>query len=147
MRIVGGKYRSRILAEFSGNDVRPTSDRAKEALFNILAFKTQGARVLDLFAGSGSLGIEAISRGATEVVFNDVAKASVSIVKKNLQALHIPASQAQVCNYDYTTCLDVVKGPFDIIFIDPPYRLDYGVIALKKVAERGLLSENGVAVY
>ena len=71
MRIIGGKYRSRVLAEFAGDDVRPTSDRAKESLFNILALKMYGARVLDLFAGSGSLGLEALSRGAKEVVFND----------------------------------------------------------------------------
>ena len=147
MRIVGGKYRSRILAEFSGNDVRPTSDRAKEALFNILAFKTQGARVLDLFAGSGSLGLEAISRGANEAVFNDVAKTSVAIIKKNLQTLNVSTAQAQVYNYDYATGLEVVKGTFDIIFIDPPYRLDYGTTALQKIAQRGLLSENGIAVY
>ena len=87
MRIVGGEYRSRVLAEFVGNDVRPTSDRAKEALFNILSTRTFGARVLDLFAGSGSLGLEAISRGAKHVVFNDLARDSVAIVKKNLATL------------------------------------------------------------
>ena len=76
MRIIGGKYRSRILSEFAGDAVRPTSDRAKEALFNILALKTYGARVLDLFSGSGALGLEALSRGAKEVVFNDCAKDS-----------------------------------------------------------------------
>ena len=74
MRIIGGKYRSRVLAEFAGEEVRPTSDRAKESLFNILALKLYGARVLDLFAGSGSLGLESLSRGAKEVVFNDFAK-------------------------------------------------------------------------
>ncbi|MBQ7924430.1 MAG: 16S rRNA (guanine(966)-N(2))-methyltransferase RsmD [Clostridia bacterium] len=148
MRIVGGKFRSRVLAEFSGNEVRPTSDRAKEALFNILAFKTQGARVLDLFAGSGSLGLESISRGAKEAVFNDVAKDSVAIVKKNLQTLNIPlGAQATVYNYDYATCLDIVKGKFDMIFIDPPYKLDFGKTALEKISKNGLLSENGVAVY
>ena len=103
--------------------------------------------MLDLFAGSGSLGLEAISRGASEAVFNDVAKTSVAIIKKNLQTLNVSTTQAQVYNYDYSTCLDVVRGAFDIIFIDPPYRLDYGATALKKIAERGLLSENGIAVY
>ncbi len=148
MRIVGGKYRSRVLAEFAGNEVRPTSDRAKEALFNIIAFQMPNARVLDLFAGSGSLGLEALSRGATSVVFNDLAKDSVAIVKKNLQTLKIPV-QGDVCvyNYDYAACLDVVKGPFDCIFIDPPYRLDIGRKALEKIAQKGLLSERGVAVY
>ena len=74
MRIIGGKYRSRVLKEFAGDAVRPTSDRAREALFNILAFKIPGARVLDLFAGSGALGLESLSRGAKEVTFNDAAR-------------------------------------------------------------------------
>ena len=148
MRVVGGKYRSRILTEFSGTDVRPTSDRAKEALFNILAFQVIGARVLDLFGGSGSLGIEALSRGAREVVFNDVSKDSVAIIKKNLRALKIDESaQISVKNYDYETCLDTAQGTFDVIFIDPPYKQDFGKIALDKIAKRGLLSSKGVAVY
>lgn len=148
MRVIGGIYKSRVLVEFSGMDVRPTSDRAKEALFNILAFSIRGARVLDLFAGSGSLGIEAISRGASEVVFNDVAKESVAIIKKNLQALKIPLSnQIKVYNYDYSTCLDAVQGQFDFVFIDPPYKLEIGKLALQKIAKKGLLSANGIIAY
>ncbi len=149
MRIIGGKHRSRILAEFAGDEVRPTSDRVKESLFNILALKLYGARVLDLFAGSGALGLESLSRGAGEVVFNDFAKDSVAILKKNLNALKIPVNgeEAKVYNYDFATCLDVVRGEFDLIFLDPPYRFDYGVKALKKIVERGLLSENGIAIY
>ncbi len=148
MRVIGGIYKSRVLAEFPGMDVRPTSDRAKEALFNILALSMRGARVLDLFAGSGSLGIEAISRGADEVVFNDVAKESVAIIKKNLQTLKIPLSgQAKVYNYDYSTCLDVIQGQFDFIFVDPPYRLEIGKLALQKIAQKGLLSANGIVIY
>ena len=82
MRIIGGKHRSRVLTEFAGEDVRPTSDRAREALFNILSFTVRGARVLDLFAGSGALGLESLSRGAKEAVFNDVSKASIAILKR-----------------------------------------------------------------
>ena len=89
MRIIGGKYRSRVLAEFPGEDVRPTSDRAREALFNILAMKTYNARVLDLFSGSGALGLESLSRGVREVVFNDYSKDSLAILRKNLTALKI----------------------------------------------------------
>ena len=92
MRVIGGQYRSRVLAEFAGENVRPTSDRAKEALFNILSLKIYGARVLDLFAGSGSLGIESLSRGAKEVLFNDFSKDSIAIVKKNLATLKITAN-------------------------------------------------------
>ena len=149
MRIIGGKYRSRVLAEFAGDDVRPTSDRAREALFNILSLKIYGARVLDLFAGSGALGIESLSRGAKEAVFNDFSKDSLAILKKNLSALKIPVNgeEAKVWNFDYLVCLEQARGAFDLIFIDPPYRFDYGEKALKKIAERGLLTENGVAVY
>ncbi len=149
MRVIGGQYRSRVLAEFAGENVRPTSDRAKEALFNILALKIYGARVLDLFAGSGSLGIECLSRGAKEVWFNDFSKDSVAIVKKNLSALKITINgeQAKVVQNDYLACLEQARGQFDLILIDPPYRFDYGEKALRKIAERGLLTENGIAVY
>ena len=148
MRIIGGEYRSRILAEFTGDSVRPTSDRAREALFNILANKVRLARVLDLFSGSGALGIESLSRGASEVVFNDYSKDSVAIIKKNLQTLKVlTGEKARVFNYDYSVCLNAVSGKFDIIFIDPPYRFDYGEKALEIIAKKGLLSQNGVAVY
>ena len=149
MRIIGGKFRSRVLAEFDGEDVRPTSDRVKESLFNILSLKMYGARVLDLFSGSGALGLESLSRGAREVCFNDCAKASIAILKKNLTALKITPNgeEAKVTNCDYLVCLQQVQGKFDIIFIDPPYRFDFGEKALQKIAERGLLSDNGIAVY
>ena len=147
MRIIGGKYRSRVLAEFKGEEVRPTSDRAKEALFNILALKIRGARVLDLFCGSGSLGIEALSRDASEVVFNDLSKDSLAILKKNLANLKIPTEQTRVYNYDYSVCLDALKGEFDLIFLDPPYRLEIGVLALEKIAKKGLLAQDGIVVY
>ena len=139
MRIIGGKYRSRVLSEFAGDDVRPTSDRAKESLFNILALKMYGARVLDLFAGSGALGLESLSRGAKEVVFNDFSKESLAIVKKNLAALKIAVggAEAKVCQYDFLSCLDVMHGTFDVIFLDPPYRYDYGKKRLKRLCKRG----------
>lgn len=145
MRIIGGKHRSRVLTEFAGEDVRPTSDRAREALFNILSFTVRGARVLDLFAGSGALGLESLSRGAKEAVFNDVSKASIAILKKNITTLK--EENVRIYNYDFSVCLDAVQGQFDIVFIDPPYKQEYGAQALKKIAERGLLTESGVAVY
>ena len=149
MRIIGGKYRSRTLAGFEGENVRPTSDRAREALFNILALKLYGARVLDLFTGSGALGLESLSRGAKEVVFNDCAKESVAIVKKNLTTLKIPVNgaEAKVLQADYLDCLSREREQFDLIFIDPPYRFDYGKKALEKIAEKDLLTESGIAVY
>ena len=149
MRIIGGKYRSRVLSEFPGEDVRPTSDRAREALFNILSLKLYGARVLDLFAGSGALGIESLSRGAKEAIFNDCAKDSIAIIKKNLTTLKIAINgeEAKVMQSDYAACLSQIRGKFDLIFIDPPYRFDYGKKALDIIAQRDLLSENGIVVH
>lgn len=149
MRIIGGKYRSRILAEFPGEAVRPTSDRAKESVFNILALRLRGARVLDLFAGSGALGLESLSRGAVEVVFNDLSKDSLAIVKKNLNALKIPVNgaEAKVMQGDYLTCLSIVRGEFDVVFLDPPYRFDYGKTGLEAIVRRGILKSDGIAVY
>lgn len=148
MRIIGGKYRSRVLTEFAGESVRPTSDRAREALFNILSLKIYGARVLDLFAGSGALGIESLSRGAKEVVFNDLSKDSIAILRKNLTALKISVgSEAKISQADYISCLENARGQFDLIFLDPPYRFDYGEKALKKIVDKDLLSPNGIVMY
>ena len=147
MRIIGGKYRSRVLAEFKGDAVRPTSDRVKESLFNILSLSLRGARVLDLFCGSGALGLESLSRGASEVVFNDLSKDSLTILKKNLTALKIDKTEATVLNYDYSVCLNSKIGQFDFIFIDPPYRFDYGISALETISKNKLLKKGGVVVY
>ena len=148
MRIIGGKYRSRVLAEFKGDDVRPTSDRVKESLFNILSLRVRGARVLDLFAGSGALGLESLSRGAAEVVFNDCSKDSVAILQKNLSALKVgKADGVTVSNADFAVCLERQSKPFDLIFIDPPYRFDYGVKAVEIIARKGLLSKDGIIVF
>ena len=147
MRIIGGKYRSRVLAEFEGMDVRPTGDRVREALFNILSLKIYGVRALDLFCGSGALGLECLSRGASEATFNDFSRESVKIREKNLRTLGIGKDEAKVYSLDYLLCLNGLKGEFDLIFLDPPYRFDYGVPALTKIAEKGLLSEKGIAGY
>ena len=148
MRIIGGKYKSRVLATFDGEAVRPTADRVKESLFNILALRFHGARVLDLFSGSGALGLESLSRGAREVVFNDKSKDSVAILKKNMKTLKVEdGKEAKVYNLDADVYLDYAKEPFDIIFIDPPYALDVGVRAVEKIAKKSLLSEKGVLVF
>ena len=147
MRIIGGKYRSRVLAEFKGEEVRPTSDRAKEALFNILSLKIPLSRVLDLFSGSGALGIECLSRGASKAVFNDKRAESVKLLKTNLQKLGVDQQQVEIFSHDYLVCLAQVKGAFDLIFLDPPYIQEFGVLALKEIARRNLLSEKGIVVY
>lgn len=146
MRIIAGKYRGKILATFEGEEVRPTADRVKESLFNILSQKMLGARVLDLFCGSGALGLECLSRGAAEAVFNDVSKDSVRILQKNIASMKL-GTEARVMNYDYLTALNTLKGEFDLVFLDPPYRFDYGVPALEKLVGRGLIADDGVIIY
>ena len=144
MRIVAGKYRGRVLASFRGDDVRPTSDRVKESLFQILGAKLVGARVLDLFCGSGALGLESLSRGAREAVFNDVSRDSLAICKKNLAALGVVA---HVTCLDYRACLSRTAGKFGVVFADPPYKMDCAGEILSLVAARGLLEEDGAVVY
>lgn len=146
MRIIGGKHRGRKLAEFKGDSIRPTADRVKESLFNILAGATAGACVLDLFCGSGNLGLESLSRGAKSVHFNDISKDSLAVLKKNIAALgEQPA--CRITNLDYFACLSVAAEKYDIIFIDPPYAKELGIPALSLIAKRGLLNESGVVVY
>ena len=143
MRISGGKYRGRVLAGFKGQDIRPTSDRVKESLFNILAPEINGANMLDLFCGSGSVGLEAISRGADLVVFNDASKDSLAVLKKNLALI---GANAPVYNLDYAALLERIDITFDIIYIDPPYKSGAGEDALRRIAARRLLNTGGVAV-
>lgn len=147
MRIIGGQFKGRNLASFAGQDIRPTGDRVKESLFNILSMRLYGARVLDLFCGSGALGLECLSRGAAEVVFNDAAKDSLQVLKKNLNLVKADERSYRVYNLDYIQCLNLQRGAFDIVFIDPPYRMEYGTPAMKKIVERELLAEGGIIVY
>lgn len=145
MRVISGKYRGMVLAEFAGKDIRPTADRVKESLFNILFSEISGARVLDLFCGSGSLGIECLSRGAQFVHFNDISPASIAVLNKNLARLRGENYSVTTC--DWRDCLSRIKGAFDIAFIDPPYADDCGISALEVISERNLLTAEGVAVY
>lgn len=144
MRISAGKHRGRALAQFAGKNVRPTADRVKESLFQILSARLVGARVLDLFCGSGALGLESLSRGAAEAVFNDRSKESLALLKKNLSAL---GETGTVCNFDYKLCLARAEGTFDLIFCDPPYAEDCFKEILALVSSRGLLREGGLVVY
>ncbi len=144
MRVIAGKHRGRKLITIDGDAVRPTSDRAKEGVFSVLQFEIVGKSFYDGFCGSGAMGIEAISRGASKVVFTDKAKASCECAKKNLSSL---GEKATVINID---CIDYLKRTdekFDIIFLDPPYKSDAGIRALEVIAKRNLLSENGIVVF
>ncbi len=142
MRIVGGKYGGRTLLEFNGDKVRPTLDKARESLFNIIAPKINGASFLDLFCGTGAVGIEAFSRGATKVVVNDFSKESIALTKRNLQKLNITDIEVSFC--DAINFLKTTNNKFDFVYIDPPYKTNLGEIALNNVNR--VLTENGTAI-
>ena len=143
MRIIGGKHRGRILKTFLGTDIRPTSDRAREALFNILQFRIAGADFYDGFCGSGSVGIEALSRGAV-VVMTDISDKSVKLAKDNLSLI---GESAEIIREDCISYLNRTQKKFDVIFLDPPYASDAGIEALKIISERAVLKDGGIAVY
>ena len=134
MRIITGSARGRRLLTLEGEDVRPTTERVKEALFSILQFQIEGRRVLDLFAGSGQLGLEALSRGAREAVFVDAGKEPISIVEKNLANTGL-GEHAKVLRRN---------DPFDIAFLDPPYRTGLLQKALPMTA--AIMNKGGVIV-
>ena len=123
MRIIAGSYGGRTLSAPRGAATRPTSDRVREALFSILGARVPGARVLDLFAGSGALGLEALSRGASAVTFVDDGRAAIGAIRANLAALK---ATAEVRQTDALRFLDAAAGhdaQYDLVFLDPPYRL------------------------
>lgn len=144
MRIIAGKHRGRKLAAFEGFGIRPTPDRVKESLFQMLSDRIAGARVLDLFAGSGALGLEALSRGAREAVFNDVSPENIKTLRKNLA---LTGEYAEVKNLDFSVFLDGAAGKFDLIFCDPPYAENFCGAVLARIAARSLLKEGGLVVY
>ncbi len=147
MRIIAGKYRGRKLLEFKGKDIRPTSDKAREALFSILQNRVYDASFLDLFAGTGGVGFEAMSRGAAKCVMCDSAATSCQLIKQNAEHLgaevevyNIPALYALNKFIDFNT-------KFDMIFLDPPYKTSYGFEALKIIADNKILNEDGVIIF
>ena len=142
MRIIGGKYRGRTLKTFDGKDVRPTSDRAREALFNILQFRIAGCSFYDGFGGSGAVGFEACSRGAKSVVITDSSKESVLLCKANAKFLGADAEIKQISCENY---LETTLKKFDVVFLDPPYALDSSN-ALKIISQKGVLSDGGIVV-
>ncbi len=143
MRIVGGKYKGRVLVGFDGDKIRPTSDMARESIFNILQNVIYGADFLDLFCGTGAMGIEALSRGADLVTFNDADRNSILVLKKNLEKLKVTE------NYEikYSDALSLLKRAdkkYDIIFIDPPYKTDLGEQAVNLASLS--LKDDGIVI-
>lgn len=136
MRVVGGRLRGRKLIPIRGSAIRPTADRVREAVFNIIAPGIRGARVLDLFAGTGAMGIEALSRGASTAVFIDDRKASLAVVRKNIELLGL-GSQSRVILWDAARNLDCLRTEtpeIDLVFMDPPYHRGLAAPALAHLA-------------
>lgn len=131
MRVIAGTAKGRRLETLDGNDIRPTIDSVKEAVFSIIQFSTEGRSFLDAFAGSGQMGIEALSRGAKKAFFIDLKKRSVNIIKNNLKATGL-SDAATVLNTDTLSFLASTKEKFDIVFLDPPYKTGLLHSALEK---------------
>lgn len=142
MRVITGSARGRKLKTPSGQDIRPTTDNVKEAVFNIIQFDIEGRRVLDLFAGTGQLGIECLSRGAREAVFLDQSREAVRMVRENLKTCGMNATVLQEDALAYLRRGD----RFDLIFLDPPYDADLYEPALETINSVDNLSDGGIIV-
>ena len=145
MRVITGSARGAKLRTLEGLSTRPTSDRVKEAIFNIIQFDIEGRRVLDLFGGSGQLAIEALSRGAAYAVLVDQNPQAVSVIKENLKKTKLD-QKASVFQSDYLRFLSTTRDRFDIIFLDPPYAENFIENALRKISEIDILTEGGIIV-
>ncbi len=141
MRVITGEARGRKLVTLEGDDVRPTTDRVKESIFNIIQFDVEGAYVLDLFAGSGQLGIEALSRGAKHCTFVDASAKSIDVVKQNLKTVGFEKRASVFCG-DGKMYINLSRDKFDIALLDPPYNKQIIDSVLPFVAEK--MTENGV---
>ena len=145
MRVITGKARGVQLKTPQGMQTRPTADRVKEALFSIINFDLPGARVLDLFGGTGQLGIEALSRDAKSAVFVDASADACRLIQENLIRTKLNG-QGHVVRSDYMEYLNKCRESFDIILLDPPYGEVFLENALKRITEIDILETNGIIV-
>ena len=145
MRVIAGKVRGTTLITPDGMATRPTADRVKEALFSIIHFDVPGAKVLDLFGGTGQLGIEALSRDANSVVFVDASEKACRLIGENLRRTGF-SQQARVCRSDYLSYLKTCREKFDIILLDPPYGEVFLENSLKLITEIDILQSDGIIV-
>lgn len=145
MRVISGSARGKKLYTLEGMDIRPTLDRVKESVFNMIAFDLPGAVVLDLFCGSGALGIEALSRGADHATFVDNNPKSLAVAQKNLTETHLADHATSVLS-DSLVFLKTTTEQFDIIFIDPPYESTLYQDVLAEITSRKLLKPDGQVV-
>ena len=145
MRVITGKARGVQLKTPEGLTTRPTTDRVKEALFSIIHFDIPGAKVLDLFGGTGQLGIEAVSRGAKSAVFVDSGDAACRLIKENIKRAKME-KECTVVRSDYLDYLSRTREQFDIIFLDPPYAEVFLENSLKRITEIDILQSGGIIV-
>lgn len=145
MRIISGIARGTKLYTLEGTNTRPTLDRVKEPLFSIIQNRLKDATILDLFSGSGALGLEALSRGASKAVLCDYSNHAIQIIKKNIQKTHMEEKAKVVCS-DYQKYLKECNESFDLIFIDPPYELNIAIKAVEILLDYNLLKPNGLIV-
>lgn len=141
MRVIAGEKKGRKINSPKGDLIRPTPDKVKGAIFNILQNKTENAIVLDLFAGSGALGIEALSRGAKKAYFGDFDKASVNLVEKNLKHVEYE-DKGEVIFGDYGDILNTIKEKIDIVLLDPPYYKGFYEDLLAKLSDADIITKD-----
>jgi 16S rRNA (guanine(966)-N(2))-methyltransferase RsmD len=145
MRVITGSARGRRLKELEGMETRPTTDRVKEGLFNVLQFDIEGRKVLDLFAGTGQLGIECLSRGAASAVFVDRRADAVKLIRENLKVTEL-SGRAKVVAGDSVEYLKALRERFDIILLDPPYEAGLLEPVIAQIARFDILSPHGIIV-
>ena len=145
MRVITGTARGRRLREPEGMAIRPTTDSVKEAIFNTIQFDIEGRRVLDLFAGTGQLGIEALSRGAAHCTFVDKGREPIAVIRENLKKTRLE-ERATVVQADYSSWLKTCRQQYDLILLDPPYAEVFLETALKIVSEIDILTNSGIIV-
>ena len=146
MRIISGKARGTNLYTLKGMTTRPTLDRVKESLFNIIQNKIPNCLFLDLFAGSGAIGLEAASRGAEKVILCDKSKEAIEIIRKNIEKTHMN-DKVELYNLDYESVLrNKITDTLDIIYIDPPYESEYAIKSIEIILEKKLVNEKSIII-
>lgn len=145
MRIIAGDYKGRRLYVPKDKLIRPTTDKVKEAIFSMLTHQIYDSTVLDLFAGTGNLGLEALSRGAAYCYFGDNAQASIALIKKNIEYCRAEERSLLIPG-DFKKVLAQVRKPCDLIFLDPPYQRDMLIDVIPLIEEAGILKEGGIIV-
>ena len=146
MRIISGTARGTKLYTLEGQATRPTLDRVKESLFNIIQNEIIDSNFLDVFSGSGAIGLEAASRGAKKVILCDKSKDAINIISRNIEKTHLKEN-VELYNLDYETLLkNKVKEKMDIIYIDPPYNSDFAIKSVEYIISQKIADENSIII-